>query len=297
MIKSYRHFRLIHSSTSITAQIDLIRVVPVHSIRLMSTLHCDHGQSLIQHLQSNQSDYAQQSNTIDLPVLLHQCIELVNTAGSIIRGVMQSGELNVIDKSTGKNTNDNTVTDPQTIADIRAQHYIIGNLNALYNNQLCIVGEEGDTSIEGQLTYTYNQSLNIFNNNSIPSYYNYIPINTVTIWLDPLDGTREFTQGHIEYVTTLLGIAINGIPVAGIIGQPFHKQQRIVYGLLQCGIYQLTSNSSIQSFQLPSVSSDRRIVTTSRSHMSPGIQQILDEMSISDIVKAGGSGSKYLLLL
>ena len=45
----------------------------------------------------------------------------------------------------------------------------------------------------------------------------------VTIWVDPLDGTREFVEGPEFWsgVTVLIGIAVKGVPVAGVIHQPF----------------------------------------------------------------------------
>ena len=45
----------------------------------------------------------------------------------------------------------------------------------------------------------------------------------VTVWVDPLDGTREFVEGpeHWGSVTVLIGVAVKGVPVAGVIHQPF----------------------------------------------------------------------------
>jgi 3'(2'), 5'-bisphosphate nucleotidase len=45
----------------------------------------------------------------------------------------------------------------------------------------------------------------------------------VTVWVDPLDGTKEFVEGpeHWNGVSVLIGIAVRGVPVAGIIHQPF----------------------------------------------------------------------------
>ena len=45
----------------------------------------------------------------------------------------------------------------------------------------------------------------------------------VVVWVDPLDGTREFVEGpeHWSGVTTLMGVSVGGIPVAGVIHQPF----------------------------------------------------------------------------
>ena len=35
--------------------------------------------------------------------------------------------------------------------------------------------------------------------------------------MDPLDGTNEYANGERPAVTVLLGVAVDGVPVAGII--------------------------------------------------------------------------------
>ena len=45
------------------------------------------------------------------------------------------------------------------------------------------------------------------------------------VWVDPLDGTREYTQGpeYSKEVTVLIGVSLNGRPIAGVMNQPFYK--------------------------------------------------------------------------
>ncbi|KAL7487680.1 hypothetical protein ACHAW6_013242 [Cyclotella cf. meneghiniana] len=41
------------------------------------------------------------------------------------------------------------------------------------------------------------------------------------VFIDPLDGTREYIENRIHNVQCLIGITLNGIPIAGAVGLPF----------------------------------------------------------------------------
>ena len=45
------------------------------------------------------------------------------------------------------------------------------------------------------------------------------------VWIDPLDGTKDFTNGNLSAVTVLIGLAINGIPKLGIVHNPFKTNE------------------------------------------------------------------------
>jgi 3'-phosphoadenosine 5'-phosphosulfate (PAPS) 3'-phosphatase len=48
-----------------------------------------------------------------------------------------------------------------------------------------------------------------------------VPLDELTLFVDPLDGTREFVEGRLQNVACLIGIARNRRPLAGVIGLPF----------------------------------------------------------------------------
>mmetsp|Transcript_12801 Transcript_12801/g.18359 ORF Transcript_12801/g.18359 Transcript_12801/m.18359 type:complete len:504 (-) Transcript_12801:2660-4171(-) len=71
--------------------------------------------------------------------------------------------------------------------------------------------------------------------------------NELIIFIDPMDGTREFVENRIENVQCLIGITLNGKPIAGAVGMPMIHENKIeiAYGIdLPSGSEQSTSSSS-----------------------------------------------------
>lgn len=91
----------------------------------------------------------------------------------------------------------------------------------------------------------------------------------------------------------MIGFAFEGKPVAGIIHQPYYKSRneqlgRTLYGIVGIGAY---------GFQHTPPPSDRRIVISTKSRISPVVTEAIKAMKPDEIVHVGGAGYKTVLLL
>jgi 3'(2'), 5'-bisphosphate nucleotidase len=217
--------------------------------------------------------------------LLASSITSANRAGEIIRDVMSKGELGIIDK--GKN-------DPQTEADRSAQRMIIASLNELYPN-VKVIGEEGATDLslpvpkEWIVTELDSEMLS----ETCPEPLKHIVEDDLVVWVDPLDGTSEYTHGFLEHVTVLIGISVKNEAIGGVIHQPYFNFQsgtpgRTIWGLKGLGTGGFTP-------AMPPI--DKLIITTTRSHSNALVQSALDSLSPDEILRVGGAGYKVLQLL
>lgn len=64
---------------------------------------------------------------------------------------------------------------------------------------------------------------------AVPDEYKACTVDQFTIWVDPLDGTKEYTEGFLDHVTVLIGIAVGKRAVAGVINQPFFNYENKGY--------------------------------------------------------------------
>ena len=99
-------------------------------------------------------------------------------------------------------------------------------------------------------------------------------------------------------MTVLIGVAVAGKPVAGVIHQPFygttlghppHKQGRTVWGMLGLGVRGLTPN--------PTPDPPGLRLAVSRSHYSRTVERVTESLGATEKVVAGGAGNKILMVL
>ena len=94
-------------------------------------------------------------------------------------------------------------------------------------------------------------------------------MNSVTVWIDPLDATQEYTEGKdkpelLQFVTVMLCIAVNGKPIAGVVHQPFASGRPVTkWSWIDHGVSRSLYDAANSK---PNKGKDSLRVTASRSH-------------------------------
>ncbi|XP_047429223.1 3'(2'),5'-bisphosphate nucleotidase 1 [Mugil cephalus] len=219
--------------------------------------------------------------------LVASAYTVAEKAGAIARKVLHSGELGIVEK-TGAN-------DLQTLADRLAQQSICASLYRKFP-KLTIIGEEDLPAEEVQEDLIETGQSEEILQKSCPAEYSELKEEELVVWVDPLDGTKEFTEGLLDNVTVLIGIAHRGRAIAGVINQPFYNYQlgagatlgRTMWGMPGLGAF---------GFQLKEVPDGRRIVATTRSHSNKLVTDCVNAMEPHEVIRVGGAGNKIIQLV
>lgn len=127
----------------------------------------------------------------------------------------------------------------------------------------------------------------------------------VVVWIDPLDATKEFTQGLEEYVTVMACIVISGIPVGGIVHFPFQRRTMWAWAAAS-----KQEGGGVRNFTLPggspwpqalhedTWSSNGARIIVSRSHAGSVETDARNAgVKVRAVTPAGGSGYKVAEVL
>lgn len=184
---------------------------------------------------------------------------LARQAGELLLGYYDSA-YDVIEKPAGGG--------PVTVADERANELLVTGLKKAFPHDGVVAEETKDTSDAGRYERCW--------------------------FVDPLDGTREFIRHNGEFAVHV-GLAIGGEAVLGVVYRPVGK--RLYAGVIGEGCYLETPRGG----RIPCRTADGdpaslRLVV-SRSHPSPRLEQIREELGISTVLSVGSVGVKCSLLV
>jgi len=172
---------------------------------------------------------------ISIAKLLSSCIDASSQGCTVIRDFYQSnhpqssqsgGGSGGGSSTMGKLKEEGNIRSVVTQADIDAQKRIISGLRSTWGDDLLIIGEEEDDD-DDEVTPEDDDKKNLLaldlldHTNIMDDAEDQVDMEDLALFVDPLDGTREFVEGRLENVACLIGIAKRGRPIAGVIGLPF----------------------------------------------------------------------------
>ena len=208
----------------------------------------------------NTNYYTTQNNEIiRLEKLLEVSISGAKEASKSIKNIWKSNDLGIVHKGE-------SATDLLTKADLSSHTILINRLTNEFKN-LKIISEEDIFSNEKDVLSTSKvpeTPLNL----KISEQFEYLTTDEVCLFIDPLDGTIGFTNGHLESTMILIGVAYYGKPIAGIMCQPFYSngEEEEEYGRIICGVVGsgCVSTSPLQKLEKPATFNNEniRLVTT-----------------------------------
>ncbi|KAM6279298.1 3'(2'),5'-bisphosphate nucleotidase 1 isoform 2-T2 [Porphyrio hochstetteri] len=218
------------------------------------------------------------------PALLMRVVasaySVAEKAATIVRNVMSAGDLGIVEK-TGAN-------DLQTKADRLVQMSICASLARKFPKELSSNEVTEELIEDGHCEEILKKTC--------PAQYTGIKEEELVIWVDPLDGTKEYTEGLLDHVTVLIGIAYEGKAIAGVINQPYYNYEagagavlgRTIWGVLGIGAF---------GFQLTEAPAGKHIIVTTRSHSSTLVNDCISALNPDSIIRVGGAGNKIIQLV
>jgi len=213
---------------------------------------------------------------VSLRSLLIASIDVAEKGGDQVRAIrLRNDQLDAESKGDTKEGAKMLVTDGD-FASNRAMKY---PLKKAFPN-VFIVSEEKDEDVEDVVPVkTTNAEVDLL---AIGDQL--VHADDVTVWIDPLDATQEYSENLREYVTTMVCIAVEGKPIIGVIHKPFTGETAWAW----------VGHGTNVEYQTPP-SGEQVIV--SRSHAGSVEKVVKDAFGEqAQVTPAGGAGYKTLAL-
>ncbi|XP_006624339.1 putative inositol monophosphatase 3 [Apis dorsata] len=259
------------------------------SVRTRKTIFCGIIILLsVLYLYTNRTLYTDlQNKNISLKLLLTAAIKAAEIGGSEVIAVHNQAKFEIQSKGKTKEG----INDPVTEADYRSHCAMVHSLLETFPS-ITVISEETSKNCDKITVSNIKNNINNLNDYDIKDEI--ININDITVWIDPLDATKEFTENLLQYVTTMVCIAVKGKPIIGVIYKPFETKQNSSL------FWSWTNHAISKNLQILHKLEDERIpiLIVSQSHAG----QIYNVSKIAfgkdvKIVPAAGAGYKFLEVL
>lgn len=220
-----------------------------------------------------------QRRKVDLRDLLAVSVEAAILGGREVKKVREENGLN--EKSKGKTREG--ASELLTTGDLKSHRKMFNLLKNTFP-EVTVYSEEHDNTVDKTLAWSRIIPGEI--QERIDGGKDISP-ESLTVWIDPLDATQEYTENLVKYVTTMVCVAVEGKPVIGVIHQPFTDFTAWAF------VGQGSNMRSRSSYSAPPSK-----VIVSRSHSGKVKGFIRDAFGNSTTtIEAGGAGYKVLSLL
>ncbi|KAM5156685.1 Golgi-resident adenosine 3',5'-bisphosphate 3'-phosphatase [Mantella aurantiaca] len=218
--------------------------------------------------------------SVDLRELLAVAVQAAELGGVEVRTVRESNKLNENSKGKTREGADDKMTRGDLLSNRRMASLIRNSFPGVQVNTEEHLDEADKESISWDHKIPDDIKDKIQNAEMVPA-------ESITVWIDPLDATHEYTENLVNYVTTMVCVAVNGKPIIGVIHKPFTHYT--AWAMVDGG-----SNVKRRT----SYDDKSPTIIVSRSHSGKVKDVTLQTFgNQTKIVSAGGSGYKVLSLL
>ena len=194
--------------------------------------------------------------------LLSTCISLGLEAAEVIRSVQRDRESKGGDSLKAELKDNQDPTTWLTIADTQAQQVIVDGLHSLHPTVQIVAEEEfGEKKTTKSTVKNYQIPEDIVKKiESIESLKEFND-KDFCVFIDPVDGTREFVEGRLTACQVLIGISRNGVPIAGVVILPFWSDLEpissssatghLIYGVVGAGVFGIPQTVTTSHLKRP----------------------------------------------
>lgn len=220
--------------------------------------------------------------TVSLKELLSVAISAAESGGREVVAVRKSADLG----ETSKGETLEGANDPKTQGDMQSHIAMFYGIRKAFPDIEVISEEHGEKTVD--LTSIAKADKHNPEVDKLEGYS--VPADEVAVWIDPLDATQEYTEKLLQYVTTMVCIAVRGRPTIGVIHKPFEK--KTIWGWVGLGVSESVQDElALGEGKGRDVASARVIV--SRSHPGPVKENLKAALGPAiNITNAGGAGYK-----
>lgn len=235
---------------------------------------------------------------VDIAKLVARCVQLGEEAGERMREVQARPSLDTVDKGGEYDAKGEYIADVQTAADREVEELCVSSLMSEFPG-VHIVAEEAvalsmqRSAKEAPLAPLTSSPARAALAAPWPRELRSLEAKRIVVYIDPLDGTGEFVNGNLEPVTNLLGIAVDGVPVAGVINQPWAlgvPAGRTIWGGPRIGVHGANTTTEAQ----PGSICTNRVV---RSNRCAGALKALGVKSTTEVQRVSATGFNFLSVL